>query len=49
MRNDAEIVMQVLGGNTSGFAALVERYVPMVRALCASHVYDASAHDDIRK
>jgi hypothetical protein len=36
--SDAEIVSQVLAGDTSRFEALLRKYAPMVRGLCASHV-----------
>ena len=45
--SDAEIVAQVLAGNTSRFEALLRKYAAMVRGLCASHVYDADILDDL--
>lgn len=45
--SDAEVVSSVLAGNTARFEALVDRYLPMVRALCASHVYTEAVHDDL--
>jgi len=45
--SDAEILTQVLSGRTDAFADLVDRYLPMVRALCASHVYNPAAHEDL--
>ena len=41
--SDAELVSSVLAGNTARFEALVDRYLPMVRALCA--IYGVSAKD----
>ena len=45
--SDAELVSSVLSGDTRRFEALVDRYLPMVRALCASHVYTEAVHDDL--
>ncbi len=45
--NDAELVTLVLSGKTERFGTLVDRYLPMLRGLCASHVFDASAHEDL--
>jgi hypothetical protein len=45
--SDAELLSLVLSGNTARFEALVDRYLPRVRALCASHVYTEAAHDDL--
>lgn len=44
---DSNLVDQVLSGNTDLFRALVERYLPMMRALCVAHVYDPSVQDDL--
>ncbi|GMV94838.1 MAG: hypothetical protein AMXMBFR82_46160 [Candidatus Hydrogenedentota bacterium] len=45
--SDSDIVTQVLQGDTSGFEVLLRKYAPMVRGLCASHVYDPSALEDL--
>ena len=45
--SDAELVSSILSGDTGRFEALVDRYMPMVRAVCASHVYTGSVHDDL--
>jgi RNA polymerase sigma-70 factor (ECF subfamily) len=44
---DSELVGKVLSGDTGRFEGLVDRYLPMVRALCASHVYTEAVHDDL--
>lgn len=44
---DKDIVAAVLAGRTEKFAELVDRYLPMVRGLCFSRVYNASVHDDL--
>jgi RNA polymerase sigma-70 factor, ECF subfamily len=45
--NDAELVGDVLAGQTERFDALVSRYVGLARGLCASLVRDAAARDDV--
>ncbi len=45
--NDAQIIDDVLSGNTSQFTTLVDRYLPLVRGLCASHIQDPSSRDDL--
>jgi RNA polymerase sigma-70 factor (ECF subfamily) len=45
--SDTALIADILGGNTSRFSALVERYLPLVRGICASHVYDPAAQDDL--
>ncbi len=45
--DEVQVIEDVLSGQSGRFSALVERYVPMVRAVCNSHVYDRSAHDDL--
>ncbi|HOZ48256.1 MAG TPA: sigma-70 family RNA polymerase sigma factor, partial [Candidatus Hydrogenedentes bacterium] len=45
--SNASVVSAVLNGETGRFAELITQYLPMVRGLCRSHVYDASAHDDL--
>ena len=44
---DARIVIAVLSGETSKFSELVERYLPVVRAICGSCVYDPATQDDL--
>ncbi|MFC1735618.1 RNA polymerase sigma factor, partial [Candidatus Hydrogenedentota bacterium] len=45
--NDAQIVSEVLAGNRDQFNLLVDRYLVMVRGMCASHVYDPGERDDL--
>lgn len=45
--SDATLITSILGGNTEGFSGLVERYLPLVRGICASHIYDPAAQDDL--
>ena len=45
--NDADIIGDVLAGNTSQFTELVDRYLLMVRGLCSSYIYDPSEQDDL--
>ncbi|MBN2307822.1 MAG: sigma-70 family RNA polymerase sigma factor, partial [Candidatus Hydrogenedentes bacterium] len=47
MNADAAAVSRVLAGDAAQFSVLVERYLPMARALCVCHVRDAAAHDDL--
>jgi RNA polymerase sigma-70 factor (ECF subfamily) len=47
VKNDAEIIEGVLAGRSDRFEALVTRYMALVRSVCASHVRQSSAHDDI--
>jgi len=44
---DAEIISRVLAGRTERFTELVDRYLPMVRGLCASRVYSPAAQEDL--
>ncbi|MCC6695283.1 MAG: sigma-70 family RNA polymerase sigma factor [Candidatus Hydrogenedentes bacterium] len=45
--SDADLVRLVLSGNRDRFIELVDRYLPMLRGLCASYVADASAQQDL--
>ncbi|MCC6488866.1 MAG: RNA polymerase sigma factor, partial [Candidatus Hydrogenedentes bacterium] len=45
--SDADLVRLVLRGNRDRFTELVDRYVPMLRGLCASYVADTSAQQDL--
>ena len=44
---ETQRIDNILAGNTNEFGKLVERYLPMVRGLCRSHVYDPSAEEDL--
>ena len=44
---DAQIISAVLEGDTRRFELLVERYVCMVRGLCATYVRGNSAQEDL--
>ena len=44
---DTEIVSAVLQGDTSQFGRLVDRYLPLVRGVCASQFRDPATVDDL--
>ena len=46
--NDAQIIEDVLLGDTSQFAALVDRYLPLVRGLCVSHIQDPDVRNIVQ-
>ncbi|MCL4691477.1 MAG: RNA polymerase sigma factor [Candidatus Hydrogenedentes bacterium] len=45
--SDADLIARVLRGDRDRFADLVDRYLPMLRGLCASYVADAVAQQDV--
>lgn len=45
--SDADLIARVLRGDRDRFAELVDRYLPMLRGLCASYVTDAAAQQDL--
>ena len=45
--SDATLIAEILSGKTAGFSKLVEQYLPLVRGICASHVYDPASQDDL--
>lgn len=44
---DSELVSAILQGQTTQFEKLVDRYLPMVRGLCASRFRDPATVDDL--
>jgi len=47
MATDALIVNSVLHGNTDRFSELVDRYLPLVRGVCAARFSDPATVDDL--
>jgi RNA polymerase sigma-70 factor (ECF subfamily) len=45
--DDAELVRQVLQGNTGAYAELVDRYTAQIAALCRAHVPRPEVVDDL--
>lgn len=45
--SDTETICQVLSGRTEQFADLVERYLPVARGVCMSHVFTPGVHEDL--
>lgn len=44
---DVELVSSVLAGDTNRFERLVSKYMGLARGVCASHVADETAQDDV--
>ena len=45
--SDTQVIKNVLSGDTHQFEGLVERYLPLVRGVCASRVYNRDTVDDL--
>lgn len=45
--SDGDLVRAVLGGDRAAYAALYDRYAPMVRAICNDHTADLAEAQDL--